>query len=163
MDLRGNPGGFEIEAIKIASCFIKHPFEYCTQKYSTANKVYAGKTIIKPNTFMNLADSKVIILVDNKTACASESFTMMLKKTNAAVIVGSANTSGSFSTVYSFHLPENISLSANVLSKTYVTNEHNILENKGINPDVLVSINSYSDLYGYNDKVLEAAMDFTRK
>lgn len=162
LDLRGNPGGFEIEAIKIASCFIKKPFEYCTQTYSTINKRYVGKTTIKPNDFLNLADMHVIILVDNKTACASESFTMMLKKTNAARVIGSAKTSGSFSTVYSFQLPENINLSANVFSKTYISNEHNVLENKGISPDVLVNIDAYSDLYGYKDKVLETALDFTK-
>lgn len=157
-DLRGNPGGFEIETIKIASCFLPAPFEYSTQKYSMFNKTYSGKTIVKPSSFLNLSKLKMIILVDNKTACASESFILMLKKINSTLIIGTSKTSSSFSTVYSFQLPENINLFANVMSKTYMLSENKTLEYVGIEPDVKVNLERYSDLYGYEDKVLNTAV-----
>lgn len=157
LDLRGNPGGFEIETIKIASCFLQRPFEYSTQTYTTLNKTYSGKTIVKPSSFLDLSRLKVIVLVDNKTACASESFALMLKKVNGATIIGTSRTSSSFSTVHSFQLPENINLFANVLSKTYMLSENKTLEYEGIEPDILVNLDRYSDLYGYEDKVLNTA------
>ncbi len=156
-DLRGNPGGFEIETIKIVSCFLKEPFKYSTQTYSNFQKTYSEKTIIKPNKFLNLSKLKVILLVDNKTACASESFALILKEIQGATVIGTSRTSSSFSTVYSFQLPENINLSANVLSRTYMLSDNKTLEYEGIEPDTMVNINRYSDLYGYEDKVLSAA------
>ena len=158
-DLRGNPGGFNIEAISIASCFLKKPFVYSTQTYTMYDTVYSGKTIIKPNSFLNLSNSKVIILVDNKTACASESFTVVLKKIKDATIIGASKTGSSLSTVYSLQLPEHTNLFANVLSKTYMLNEGKIIEYTGIVPDVFVDINKYTDLYGYDDKVLKTARE----
>lgn len=158
-DLRGNPGGFSIEAISIASCFLKKPFVYSTQTYTMYDTVYSGKTIMKPNSFLNLSNKKVIILVDNKTACASESFAVVLKKIKGATIIGASKTGSSFSTVYSLQLPESINLFANVLSKTYILNEGKTIEYAGIVPDIFVDINKYTDLYGYDDRVLKTALE----
>lgn len=158
-DLRGNPGGYEIETIKIASCFIGSPMEYSTQTYSTSDKLYTGKTIVKPNSFLDLSGLKIIILVDNKTACASESFALILKEKKGATIVGTATTSSSFSTVHAYQLPEGIILNANILSKIYLLNNQKTIEYQGITPDLTVKINDYSDLYGYHDKVLHTAFE----
>jgi len=156
-DLRGNPGGVGMEAILIASCFLKKPFVYSIQTYSMHDKIYSGETILKPNSFLNLSKIKVIILVDNKTACASESFAAILKKINGATIVGASKTGSSFSTLYSLKLPENINLFTNVLIKNYILAEKKIIEYAGIVPDIFVNINKYTDLYGYDDKVLKTA------
>lgn len=158
-DLRGNPGGFGIEGISIASCFLKKPFVYSTQTYTMYDTVYAGQTIMKPNRFLDLSGIKVIMLVDNKTACASESFALVLKKITGATIIGASKTGGSFSTVYSLQLPEHTNLFANVLSKTYLLNEGKIIEYAGIVPDLFVEINKYTDLYGYDDSVLKTALE----
>lgn len=156
-DLRGNPGGYGSEAILIASCFTRKPFVYSVQAYSMHNKIYSGETIIKPNNFLNLSKLKVIILVDNKTACASEAFAAILKKINGATIVGASRTGSSFSTIYPLQLPENTNLFANVLFKNYVFHKKKTIEYAGIVPDILVDINKYTDLYGYDDKVLKTA------
>ncbi|MDF2476422.1 MAG: peptidase [Sphingobacterium sp.] len=157
LDLRGNPGGIELESIKIASCFIKKPLLYAEQRYKFLQKEIVGQTIIKPNRFLDLSKLSIIILVDNKTACASESFALTLKKNANVTIVGSSPTSGAYSTVYSFTLPFKIELWMNILSKTYFLDEKIVLEYNAIRPDVQVDITKYTDLYGYDDKVLSAA------
>jgi Peptidase family S41 len=156
-DLRGNPGGFENEVVSIASCFLKKPFTYAVEKYSFQGKTYSACTIMKPSRFLDLSRLNVIILVDVKTACASELFTSILKKINGATVIGASKTGSSFSTVYSLQLPENIDLFTNVLSKPFLFNGKSTLEYTGIVPDIMVDLRSYKDLYGYDDKVLGTA------
>lgn len=154
-DIRGNPGGFEIESIKILSSFVKTPFLYSTQAYSMPNEVITGETIVQPNKFLDLSKLKTIIMVDNKTGCASESFALALKKIHNATIVGTSKTGGAYSTVYSFLLPQGIQLWTNVLGKSYMLDDKTTIESTGIKPDINVEINKYTDLYGYEDKVLK--------
>lgn len=162
-DLRGNPGGYEIEVLKIASCFLQQPFDYATETYTRASQTYSAKTIVKPNPFLTLSKLKVILLVDNKTACGSESFALIFKRILGATIIGTSTTGSSFSTVHAFQFPGGISLNANVLSKKYLLSDQSTLEYRGIAPDITVKIDNYSELYGYEDKVLQTARKLIRQ
>jgi C-terminal processing protease CtpA/Prc len=157
-DLRGNPGGFETEVIKIASSFVNSPMLYSSHIYGNVDNEQVFHSIIKPNEFLDLSKLRVIILVDNRTACAAEAFTLFLKEATGAIIIGSSDTAGAYSTVYNFNLPYDLVVSANILSKTSFLEEQRIIENHSIQPDIKVKIDNYQDLYGYEDKVLQEAL-----
>lgn len=154
-DLRGNPGGYEVESINIASSFAKKPFVYSVHTYSMPDEIFTGETIVKPNAYLDLSDLKVIVIVDNKTGCASESFTLALKENMNATVVGASQTSGAYSTVFSIQLPKGIQLWTNVFGRSYMLNERITIEGAGIQPDIKVEIQKYTDLYGYEDTVLK--------
>jgi C-terminal processing protease CtpA/Prc len=156
-DLRGNPGGYESEPIQITSCFIKKPFVYSVQTYEMNGQTYSGNSIMEPNKFLDLSKLEVIILIDNKTSCASEAFATMMKKVKNATIIGTSRSGGTFSTIYPLHFPGNITLNANVFGKTYFLEERKTIEYTGVKPDIVVTISKYTDLYAYEDKVLKIA------
>lgn len=155
-DLRGNPGGAEIEPMRVASCFLKQPVSYAYCRYS-ANSVPVANILV-PNPFLDLSHLQVKVLVDNKTACASEQFINILKKAVHAKVIGARATAGSYANAAYFYFPGNITLTTNVMQKTYLDDKGSSIEFTGIKPDKLVTLNSYKDLFGYDDKVLKEAM-----
>jgi len=158
-DLRGNSGGSEVEAYKIFSCFIKNLITVTNSEYQFSNESsIRASNIAVPNKFLNLADKPIIILVDNKTACASEIFIDVLKAHSHAMVIGSERTSGSFASGEEFYLPYNIVFKTNILNKFYPPEDKYAIEFQGIEPDIYVPIYNYKDLYPYDDKVLKTAM-----
>ena len=160
-DLRGNPGGLEVEAYRIFSCFISHPVTatHCEYSYSD-NKSITASNIVRPNPYLHLQHLRVVILVDNKTACASEIFTSVLKNNANTTIIGNERTSGSYASGEVFYLPFNLVLRTNILTKFTTPDGVAPIEYSGISPDILVPFRNYSDLYPYDDKVLSAALRF---
>lgn len=156
-DLRGNGGGSEIEAIRIFSCFIKKPTVFCYDTYQTV----IGPRIAAPNKFLDLRHLKVMVLVDGKTACASELFAASLKKNCSATIIGSERTYGAYANAAYMYLPYGIVVKTNILSKTFLTADRTFEQHKGLQPDLVVEINSYKDLVPYEDKVLKDALMLT--
>ncbi|WP_313491445.1 S41 family peptidase [Sphingobacterium multivorum] len=155
-DLRGNPGGFDIEAMDIASTFIKQEEVYSTLKYFSGKTEYSVDNVLKPNPYLNLSELEIIFLVDNRTACASEAFVTFLNTVRQATIIGTSPTAGAYSVVYSLELPEKIRISGNIFAKYFGASGRRI-EYNPLHPHVLVEIEKYQDLFGYQDKVLLTA------
>ncbi|WP_300601935.1 S41 family peptidase [Niabella sp.] len=163
-DLRGNSGGADVEAYRIFSCFINKPVKATKSTYSiSTNNSIAADNIIIPNQHLTLLGKKVYILSDNKTACASELFIALMKTFTNAAIVGSEPSSGSYSSGETFYLPFNITLKCNILTQFHVPGKDQNIEFKGIRPDIFVPIDSYQDLYPYNDKVLSTTLLIAEK
>jgi C-terminal processing protease CtpA/Prc len=159
IDLRGNTGGAEVEAYQILSCFVNKPTVVSYNSYSHANGVNIKRSnVVVPNKYLDLYGKRVVLLVDNKTACASEIFIAAMKSNPNITIVGSERTSGSYSSGVLFDLPFDIKIRTNVLDKFYPPNDKYFIEYKGIAPDKMVKIGYYSDLYPYDDKVLQFAL-----
>ncbi|WDF56222.1 S41 family peptidase [Mucilaginibacter sp. KACC 22063] len=158
-DLRGNSGGLEVEAYKIFSCFLERSTTVTHSMYAfDDSKSVHGSNIALPNAYLNLSKKPVIILIDNKTACASEIFISVMKNNCHALIVGNERTSGAYASGEYFYLPYNIVFKTNVLNKFYPPGEENSIEFKGLEPDVYVPFYSYKDLYPYEDKVMQMAL-----
>lgn len=159
IDLRGNTGGAEVEAYQILSCFVNKPTTVSYNSYSNATGVNVkGSNVVVPNKYLNLYGKPVVLLVDNKTACASEIFIAAMKGNPNVTIVGSERTSGSYSSGVLFDLPFDIKIRTNVLDKFYPPSEKYFIEYKGIAPDKMVKIDYYYDLYPYDDKILQFAL-----
>ena len=87
LDLRGNPGGFLEEAVSMAGMFI-------------GNKPVVGvmennqTRVLRDNSFQNLYNGPLVILVDEETASAGEVLAGALKDHQRALLVGSKSTYG---------------------------------------------------------------------
>ena len=102
-----------------------------------------------------------MVLVDGKTACASELFAASLKKNCSATIVGSERTNGAYANAAYMYLPYGIVVKTNILSKTYLTSDRTSIQHNGLQPDLVVQITDYKDLLPYEDKVLKSALMLT--
>ncbi|WP_143306389.1 S41 family peptidase [Chitinophaga vietnamensis] len=164
-DLRGNSGGLEVEAFKMLSCFLKQPILISRSSYAYSDSCEVeGPNVVVPNQFLNLSDKKVLILVDNNTACASEIFTSTLRNYARATVIGNEKTAGSYASGDIFYLPLNITMHVNILNKFSLNNKMGgSIEMRGINPDVQVPLESYRDLYPYDDKILSVAYSLLSK
>jgi len=161
-DLRRNPGGSGLEALQVVSCFIDKPIVFTHDKYEwNQNTTVAGTTVIYPNRFLSLRHLRVFILVDERTACASESFVALLKQHADAVVIGPGKTAGSFAAIEVLHLPGGIDISMNGVSKLMPSDPKGI-ENEGVEPDVYVPLTCVQDLYPYQDKVLSIALHLAK-
>jgi len=148
-----------VEADRILSCFIDRPVPAtrCEYRYNE-DSVEEATNMITPNPYLKLRNLSVIILVDNRTACASEIFTSILKNHSGATVIGTERTSGAYASGETFYLPFHIVLKTDILTKFTPPAGELPIEYTGISPDIYVPIDSFLDLYPYNDKVLATAV-----
>ena len=132
LDLRGNGGGYLVEAINIASQFIPkgEVITYRIDKYESKeiSKSEGGVAIGLP----------LVILTDGGTASASEVVTGALKDYNAAVTVGTT-TFGKGVVQLPFELKSGIGGLKVTVSKYYTPKGEDI-NKKGIIPDYEVKL-----------------------
>jgi C-terminal processing protease CtpA/Prc len=163
IDLRNAPGGEENEIINIASCFITEPRVYNNYIYNIRDSYDLKETtILQPNKLLNLANLNIYILINERTACAFEGFVNFMKLNTNTTIIGTSKTSGSYIATYELHFPWGLICSFNNLGKPILPGIGNI-ENKGIEPDIWVSLNKVDELAPYNDKVLQTALRIISK
>jgi carboxyl-terminal processing protease len=133
IDLRGNPGGYIESAIQIASWFLPHG-SVVVREYSGPEK----KEILHTSQGKELFKSgipKVVVLVDNGSASASEILAGALQEHNVATIVGT-NTFGKGSVQELISITDTLSLKVTV-ARWYTPNGVSISQG-GLTPDVRV-------------------------
>lgn len=132
LDLRGNGGGYLVEAVNIASQFISKG-EVITYRIDK----YENKEVSKSNGGIAIG-LPLVILTDGGTASASEVVTGALKDYNAAVTVGTT-TFGKGVVQLPFELNSGIGGLKVTVSKYYTPNGEDI-NKKGIKPDYEVKL-----------------------
>lgn len=162
IDLRRNPGGENFEVMQAISSFISKPVVFSHELFKwDENATIGGTNVIHPNLYMSLRHLKLFILVDERTACASEAFVEVLREHANAMVIGSSRTSGSFAALQVFHLPGNINIFMNGVTKLVPASQQ-IVENVGLVPDIYVPLTKVEDLYPYSDKVLTVALHLAK-
>jgi C-terminal processing protease CtpA/Prc len=163
IDVRGNGGGDMSFVDDLLSFFTKTPQIFLT-KVKQVNSNLEDSLFVEnknPNKVATL--SKVVLLVDSKTACATEVFINALKKCNKnTTIIGVDNTSGTLANVFYVNLPTKdytLVLNSPGIYKYYFGYQ---FEDVGIAPDIKVNIDNVYDLKPYNDKVLQTAIRFLK-
>jgi carboxyl-terminal processing protease len=130
IDLRGNPGGYLESAVSMASFFLPEGSVVVSEKQgkleSTVNHRSTGNTGVPKQT-------RIVVLVDNGSASASEILAGALKDANIATIVGE-KTFGKGSVQELINLPGGAALKVTT-AKWYTPNGTSISEH-GIVPDV---------------------------
>lgn len=156
-DLRNSPGGNGTISSMILSHFINHPV---ITNHTTIIGLpdYKESLVIKPNRDRYI-DKPVCILINNRTACGAEFFSYLMKVNTKTVLVGASSTAGAIATILDIIFPDEFGCRIDCFAKEEIYPNINI-ENIGISPDIWVKINSVSDLYPYDDKILQTALKY---
>jgi len=153
LDLRGNPGGYLEAAVDIASWFLPVGKPIVIEKHSNSeeNKTYRSKgyDIFNENL-------KMVILIDQGSASASEILAGALSEYKKAILIGE-KTFGKGSVQELVPLTDNSSIKITV-AKWYTPNGHSISQS-GLDPNIKVSIDE-NDVKVGRDSQQEAAVKY---
>lgn len=154
IDLRDNGGWYLNSAVEILSYFIEGQKPLVTTKYkdSLLNNTYYSEN--KGKVF----DKKIVVLINENSASASEITAGALRDYNKAIIVGKKSY-GKWSVQQPFDLPDGSMLKLTI-AKWYTPWDYSIDQN-GIQPDIEVTFlkEDYDEKY---DRQLEVAKEVLR-
>lgn len=127
-DLRGNPGGYVEQALDIADQILESGYISHFRTQGVITKSYEAKAIDK-------VYQSIVLLVDEDTASAAEILAAALKENDAATLVGT--------TTYGKGIAQQIvtiggDKSAKVSTFYFLTPDKNVIQNEGIEPDIVV-------------------------
>ncbi len=130
VDVRGNGGGVLEEAIKMAEMFLPPGALITTEDHKVAlfNQVYKSQNSRNP-------DYETVVLIDGKSASASEVFAAALRENDKAILIG--ETSYGKGTVQYFK-PLKDGAAMKYTTAYYLTPRGNNIHKVGIVPDAVV-------------------------
>lgn len=131
LDMRNNPGGLLDQAIEIADKFLKDGTVVLTVGADNAEESATKATIGN-----DLTDPKMVVLINEGSASASEIVAGALKNNNRAVILG-ANSFGKGSVQTLFNLRDGAALKLTIAQ--YLTPGRVSIQAVGIMPDILLT------------------------
>ena len=149
LDLRGNGGGVVLPAVEMADGFLDEGMIVYTQgRYEASLLEFHAK----PGQWVE--EVPVVILVDSKTASASEVFTGALQDHGRAVIIGQKTFGkGSIQSVFMLRNGSMLKLT----TAHYFTPLGKTTHNNGIQPDIAVTPEETGELE--NDRLLNEALN----
>ncbi len=131
LDLRGNPGGYVDEAIKVASLFLHDKTVYIRELAS-------GEHIPVPtDAGVEATDLPLVLLVDGSTASAAEIVAGAIQSAHRATLVG-VTTFGTGTVLNSFDLTDGSAIRLAV--ERWRTPDGVLIFGKGITPDEQVAL-----------------------
>ncbi len=173
LDLRSNPGGLLIEAVKICNLFIEQGQEIV----STKGKVAEGDKTFKTTAAPIDKDIKIVVLVDEMSASASEIVSGSIQDLDRGVIIGHrtfgkglVQTTRNLSyngilkvTTAKYYTPSGRCIQAldyshrnedgsvghvpdSLISKFYTKNKREVFDGGGITPDITIDDSIYNSL-----------------
>ncbi len=151
-DLRGNPGGYLDQAVKVADLFLPEGVVLTEKTTLGENKTFPSKT-------GDLAEGvKLIVLVDHGSASASEIVSGALKDRGRAILIGQTTYGkGSVQTVH--ELSDKSQL--RVTSGAWYTPNDTPIKNVGLTPNVYVTV---PDVFpAGTDPILDTAVQYILK
>lgn len=156
LDLRDNPGGYLDQSVSVASEFVKDGVIVSEKKDVTNGKSSDYKALAGGK--MTAEDVKIVILVNNGSASASEIVAGALKDHNRAILVGE-KTFGKGSVQEIEDLAGGAKLRVTI-AHWYTPNGKNISK-EGIAPDAEVKL-SDADFNANRDPQLEKALELLK-
>jgi len=157
IDLRNNGGGEYLSVLRTLSLFFNEPTLLFREK--TGGDFRAFVLAQNGRNFYS-SYKPIVILINEMTACSSESFAISMKNRGLVSLVGSAKSYGSDAARYNILFPSGFRLYVNCLANKTIFRDNVIIENAGIEPDILVPILRVTDLRNYDDAVLKYSIDY---
>jgi carboxyl-terminal processing protease len=149
LDLRGNGGGLLDAAVSVADFFLTDGPILYQQSRGEEERVYeATEETLAP-------DIPLMILVDGGTASSSEILAGALQDRGRALLVGSSPSFGKGSVQLVYDLSDGSSI--HVTASRWFTPDRHQLDQKGLQPDVLVVV-TQEDIDNGRDAVLNQAV-----
>jgi carboxyl-terminal processing protease len=131
LDLRGNPGGYVDEAVRVAS-------EFLSDKIVYIRELASGERIpVATNGEVPATDLPLVVLVDQYTASAAEIVAGAIQSAHRATLVG-ATTYGTGTVLNAFDLADGSSIRLAV--ERWLTPDGVLIFGKGITPEVAVAM-----------------------
>ncbi|MBW8685995.1 S41 family peptidase [Chitinophaga rhizophila] len=155
IDLRGNGGGYSADVLKTLSLFTDQAYSIGSRHYPWFDESMLI-TPARKELRCNPA-TKVIILADKSTACASEIFILGMKKRKHTFVVGDAPTMGAIASPTIFRFPSGLTIQLHTGFRQFLFDPAVYTEGKGIAPDIWVARTHARDLAPYEDKLLQYA------
>jgi carboxyl-terminal processing protease len=149
LDLRENPGGLVSEAVRVGGLFLPPN----TGLASILDRVDGSSTLRTMGAPL-FPDTPLIVLVDSRSASASEMIAGVLKELGRATIVGE-RTAGALGGAIEVALPEG---GMSVTVERIKTPGGTEIENIGVAPDAPVAL-TVADMERGEDTQLQAALD----
>lgn len=156
IDVRGNPGGYLEAAVDIASWFL--PADKIVVQEDYGNK--KPRDVLRSHGYDIFTDKlKLVMLVDEGSASASEILAGALKEQGKATLVGT-KTFGKGSVQEVIPVTDDSSLKVTIAH--WLTPNGNSISNTGVDPDVTVKI-SEADKTAGKDPQLDKALEILAK
>lgn len=144
LDLRGNPGGLLDQAVQISDEFLDSGLIVYTE-----GRLESQKMQFHANKNTALHDYPLIVLVNGGSASASEIVAGALQDHHKALIIGTQTFGkGTVQTIY----PLNDGSGLRITTAKYYTPSHRSIQEKGIEPDIIVEDNINSS-YSTQEKI----------
>lgn len=152
IDLRGNMGGSFGSLMGIIGLLTDTPLKMGTEIYKQGKET----RFIRPHK--KNYKGKIIVLVDGLSLSAAEIFAAAMQENNRAVIIGEKSAGEALPA-----MTTTLETGATFLFPVanFETPKGNLLEGKGVEPDINVALDRQSLLAG-SDKQLETALDFAK-
>ncbi|MGK0289162.1 MAG: carboxyl-terminal processing protease [bacterium] len=153
LDLRGNGGGLLLSAVEIVDFFLtqgliveaKNRDQKQTEHYQATSR--------------QLYDKKVIILIDKRTASASEILAGALKDHKKGIIVGEKSFGkGTIQSI--FHITEELGVKLTIAK--YYTLSGKSFHKRGVMPDYAIKQSTVFRPYSKQDKVYQKALELLK-
>ncbi len=149
LDLRQNGGGLRDAAVDVADHFLDEgPVLYMESQTE-------GERVFNATNDTLAADQPLVVLVDGGTASASEIVAGALRDRERATLIGNSKTFGKGSVQLVFDLSDGSSV--HVTSARWYTPDHHLIDQQGLEPDILVEV-TQADIDNGRDAVLERAI-----
>lgn len=135
LDLRGNPGGFVVEAIGVASQFLPDGTPL-VQRHDSTGLVGTTTTLGNKGVYQ---EGPLVVLVDENSASAAEITSSALMETGRADLVGEV-TAGTGTVLNSFELSDGSMVNIGV--QLFLTGQGTDIYHVGVKPNHLVEFSS---------------------
>jgi carboxyl-terminal processing protease len=149
IDLRGNPGGVGMMVVPVGRVLVDKPTSLGTMRLREMTQDFK---IVEPDAPF---EGPVVLLVDERTGSTSEIFAVALRELGRVTVVGGSPSQGAALPSLIEELPGGARLQYVVAD--YRTPGGDVVEGKGVQPDVLVD-ESAADFAAGKDPALEAAI-----
>ena len=159
-DLRGNAGGDDITLMRLLATFIDRPI-ILAHAYSPSRPDDWETIVVAPHPKFHF-DLPVVILGDQRTACASEVFIHGMRQNTDAVLVSNSKTAGATSMSLPLFFREDFAIVLNTWTDYLLPPDNIRLEGHGLAPDIWVWIRKIEDLRPYEDKILKTAIHYLK-
>ncbi len=156
LDVRGNPGGYLQSAVSIASYFLDGGAVVVRESYGEGKNEDVYRSY--GQTLGDYAPKKLVVLVDQGSASASEILAGALQEHGVATLIGE-QTFGKGSVQELLPLSDGSSLKVTVAR--WLTPNGNSISNGGLTPDMVVDRTS-DDVLAGKDPQLDAALEFMK-
>lgn len=159
IDLRDNPGGLLEQSIELASMFIENGKIVSVKGRSKQEEVYRAIRMTRDGVQLKLYKEPLVVLVNKGSASASEIFAGALKDHKRAILVGE-KTFGKGSVQDVIKLPNGDGILLTIAR--YYTPSGRRIHNRGIEPDVKVSMDEAVEPGSDKDIQLKKAVEILR-